>query len=350
MKKIFILIALILLVLPVISQTKDSKEKGITFKVEDVNRKVDVFFGGKYFTSYIYPTTLEKPVLYPLKTSTGTIVTRGFPLQPRPGERVDHPHQVGWWFNYGDVNGLDFWNNSYAIPDSLKSHYGSIRHGSVLKAEGGADKGVLVVSCQWVDNQKRVLLNEETTFEFSGDSLRRRIIRTTTLTAVNGDVKFGDNKEGLCALRVDRAFESPSDKPEVFTDASGKPTNVPAMNNEGVNGVYRNSEGKERDAVWGTRAGWVSLSAHKGDEDISICLFDYPGNPGYPAYWHARGYGLFSVNNLAKKAYNDAEPETDTMLKQGKSITLKYLLVIKTGGFITDKEMTVESGKFANTL
>lgn len=348
MKNIIIQLALIWLVIPAVSQTKDNEEKGIAFKVEEADRKVDVFFDGKYFTSYIYPASIEKPVLYPITTATGTVVTRGFPLQPRSGERIDHPHQVGWWFNYGDVNGLDFWNNSYAIPDSMKPHYGSIRHLLVVKAEGGAEKGTLTVHCQWVNQQNQVLLEEETTFVFSGDPLRRRIVRKTTLTAANGDVKFGDSKEGLCALRVDRAFETPADQPEVFIDASGNPTSVPVMNNVGVNGIYRSSEGKEKDAVWGTRATWVSLSAQKGTEDISICFFDYPGNVSYPAYWHARGYGLFSVNNLAKKAYNDTEPENITILKQGNSITFVHMLLIKTGGYMTTDEMAAESDKFAH--
>src|SRR4051812_34523931 len=82
----------------------------------DGARRVDVYVNDELFTSYIYPTTIKKPVLYPIRASSGTIVTRGFPLEPRPGERVDHPHQVGLWFTYGDVNGLDFWNNSDAIP------------------------------------------------------------------------------------------------------------------------------------------------------------------------------------------------------------------------------------------
>jgi hypothetical protein len=347
MKRILIQVALILLVLPAISQNRDMDEKGIRFQVMETDRKVDVYVDGHYFTSYIYPETLEKPVLYPILTAKGAFITRGFPLQPRPGERIDHPHQVGWWFNYGDVNGLDFWNNSYAIPDSLKDHYGSIRHTRVVKAINDAAKGMLVVQCQWVDHQNRVLLGEETVWEFSGNPLLRRIIRTTTLTAQNGDVRFGDNKEGLCALRVDRVFESPADKPEIYTDASGKPTQVPVLNNEGVNGIYRSSEGREKDEVWGKRASWVSLSANKDNEAVTVCIFDHPGNPGFPSYWHARGYGLFSVNNLAQKAYNPDEKENVTILKQGNSITFKHMLLIKTGEFLTEEEIKLESVDFS---
>src|SRR5213083_2658650 len=63
-------------------------------------RRVDVQVDGKPFTSYIWLTTLKKPTLYPLRAASGAVVTRGWPLEPRPGERVDHPHQVGLWFDH----------------------------------------------------------------------------------------------------------------------------------------------------------------------------------------------------------------------------------------------------------
>src|SRR5882757_1995727 len=84
-----------------------AQKKDVKFVTDEKGKKVDVMIGGKLFTSYIYPDDLDKPVLYPVYTSKGTVITRGFPRDPRPGERVDHPHHVGIWFNYGDVNGLD---------------------------------------------------------------------------------------------------------------------------------------------------------------------------------------------------------------------------------------------------
>jgi len=347
MKRKTIQILLILLCMPIRPQqpTADN-EKGVDIKVDDANRKADIYIQGRYFTSYIYPTSLEKPVLYPLTTAGGTVITRGFPLLPRPGERVDHPHQVGFWFNYGDVNGLDFWGNSYATPDSLKPHCGRIVHKTILRAESGTEEGILTVSCNWVDYRQKVLLQEETTFIFSGAAHERRIIRTTRLTAVQ-DITFGDTKEGMCALRVDRAFESPSDQPEIFTDAAGNPTTIPVLSNDGVNGIFRSSEGKEKDAAWGTRARWVSLTAKKEQEEVSICLFDHPGNPGYPAYWHVRGYGLFSVNNLGQKGYDASEPARSTTLKPGESLVFRHMLWIKSGGMATATEMNEIFEKFS---
>ena len=78
-------------------------------KIPGENR-VEVLVDGREFTSYWWHPTIFKPVLYPVRTAQGTTVTRNYP--PFPNEATDHPHHVGIWFNYGSVNGLDFWNNS----------------------------------------------------------------------------------------------------------------------------------------------------------------------------------------------------------------------------------------------
>jgi len=50
----------------------------ITVIANEQARRVDISIDGQPFTSYIWPATLKKPVLYPLRTTKGTIVTRGF--------------------------------------------------------------------------------------------------------------------------------------------------------------------------------------------------------------------------------------------------------------------------------
>src|SRR5215216_7757385 len=123
-----------------------SSDRGVRVIPNEAARRVDVFIDGQPFTSYIWPDTIKKPVLYPLRTATGTIVTRGYPMDPRPGERVDHPHHVGLWFNYGDVNGVDFWNNSDAIPAKDAPKMGTILHRSIRKVESGNGQGTLEVT------------------------------------------------------------------------------------------------------------------------------------------------------------------------------------------------------------
>jgi len=325
------------LTLAAISVTSCSKS-GIEVIPDEANKKVDILYDGKLFTSYIYPDDMEKPVLYPIYTAKGTVVTRGFPRDPRPGERIDHPHHVGLWFSFGDINGLDFWNNSYAIPADKKDLYGSTRHRAITKTESGKDKGELDIEADWNDNSNKTLLKEKTRFIFKGKGDERIIERITELTAVD-TVVFTDNKEGLIAIRVDRAFEEPSTKPEVFLDANGNETNVPSMNNEGVNGVYRNSEGVEGGDVWGKPTRWVSLSADKNGEKISLAIIDHPNNPGYPAHSHARGYGLFSTNNMGSQVFEPQAPLVTFTLTPGQKAVFRHLILVKTGGFATDEEL-----------
>lgn len=212
----------------------------VQFKQVDKDKKVEVFVDNKFFTAFIYPDNMEKQSLYPIIASSGKIITRGYPLQPRPFERTDHPHHVGMWFNFGDVNGLDFWNNSFAITAAEKPKYGKIAFDKIISVN--SKSGKLIVSANWMDINKHVLLNEQTSYVFSGKGNTRIIERITQLTAKN-QVTFTENKEGLLGIRLDRAFEEPATKPEIFLDAKGVETLVPVLNNEGVNGVYRNAEG-----------------------------------------------------------------------------------------------------------
>src|SRR5438105_3649082 len=129
---------------------------------DPANRKAAILIDGQPFTAYIYPTTLKKPVLFPLRTAEGNFVTRGFP--PGPGERTDHPHHVGLWFNYGNVNGIDFWNNSDAIKPQDRGKMGTIVHRSVVTAKSGADKGELEVEADWLGPDSKPLLREHTVF------------------------------------------------------------------------------------------------------------------------------------------------------------------------------------------
>jgi hypothetical protein len=306
----------------------------VQFRNDPGNRKVEVHIGGKFFTAFIYPTTMEKQVLYPILTASGKTITRGYPMEPRAFERTDHPHHVGLWFNFGDVNGLDFWNNSFAIKPEEKHKYGSVRFSKILSHN--PRRGELVASSDWVDHTGKVLMTEVATYTFSGNEKTRSIKRETKLTAVQ-QVTFKENKEGLLGLRLDRAFEEPATKPEKFLDANGIETLVPIMNNEGVNGVYRNAAGIKGGEVWGKRSPWVALRANKADEIVTIVILDHPQNPNYPAWSHARGYGLFASNNLGGRVFDPQASEVNIKLQPGQSLIFKHLVVI--GGDLSDDQI-----------
>src|SRR4029077_17249958 len=192
---------------------------------------------------------VKKPVLDPIRSANGTPVTRGWPLNPRPGERVDHPHHVGLWFTYESVNGVDFWNNSDALMPADAPKMGTIRNRRIAMAKSGGDRGELVTESDWMLAGGKTLLRERTEFFFSGDATTRTIERIATLTALDTRVVFADAKDGMLGMRVARQLEQPSNEPLAFTDIAGRKTQVPVMDNAGVTGEYRSAEGKKGDAV-----------------------------------------------------------------------------------------------------
>lgn len=338
MKKNLIIVIALLLATTV---TQASKKEKVEFKNDESGKKVEVFLSGKLFTAYIYPDNMEKQSLYPIMSASGKFITRGFPLNPRPFERIDHPHHVGLWFNFGDVNGLDFWNNSYAIKAEDKPKYGTIKFRKIV-SENSA-KGTLITNADWVDVKDNVLLNEVATYIFEGDGSTRTIERITKLTAKQL-VTFTENKEGLIGLRLDRTFEEPATKPEKFLDAKGIVTEVPVMNNDGVNGVYRNAEGVKGGDVWSKRSPWVALRGVKDGDVMTIAILDNKNNANYPAWSHARGYGLFATNNLGGRIFDKNAAEVKIVLKPGESITFKHKIVI--GGELSDSTLNSLSKNF----
>lgn len=325
-----------------------AQSKRIQLTHDEAGKRVEVTVDGKPFTAYIYPgpSVLKKPVLYPILSAGGNFVTRGWPLDPRPGERVDHPHHVGMWFNYGDVNGHDFWNNSTAVGPEHKGPFGTIVHTGVKSMKSGNDVAELVVTADWLDKDNKVMLQETTTFQFRGTASSRTIDRITTLKAVGNDVLFKDNKEGMIALRLARQLEQPSTKPEVFTDAQGVATKVPMLDNAGVTGLYHSSEGRQGDAVWGTRARWTNLTGTINGEAVSLLLMDHPQNVGYPTYWHARGYGLFAANPLGPSVFTDGKAAAmNYTLPAGRSVTFRYRLLIQSGS-LPDTAINNEISQF----
>lgn len=313
----------------------------VTFNNDTVNKKVDVKIDGEYFTSYVYDGQTPKPILYPIITKSGKTVTRGFPFTPRPNERVDHPHHAGLWLNYGDVNGLDFWNNSYAIPAEEKHKYGTIYHQEIVSM----DNGVLTIKAIWRSPDNIDLLEETTKFTFRQEGNTRIIDRSATLKALQ-EVSLKDNKEGMIAMRMTRELELPSDKPAEYTDAEGNVTEVKVLNNEGINGNYYASEGLTGGDVWGTRNKWMKLEGTMEAETVSVTIIDHKKNVGYPTYWHARGYGLFAANPLGQSVFSEGKETLNFKLVKGESTVFNYRILIHDGSKLSNETIEQSFSEF----
>jgi hypothetical protein len=271
----------------------------VRFNPEEVSIQID----GKPFTNFHYGTEAWKPFLAPLRSASGKIVTRRFPMEMIQGESRDHLHHRGLWFSYDDVNGVKFWEND---PSYTKGKIGKIVVRSTSWKDG-AKSGTLTAVMEWRDPDGKVLLTEDRDMVFRGDAKVRIIDFLITLTAVP-EVTLGDTKEGAFAIRL----------AENFTERRG--------------GKIVNADGGVKMVnVWGKRSDWVDYSAEVDGEMLGVAILDHPSNPHHPTYWHARDYGLFSLNPFGQNAFDANAPENKVKLAPGQKISFRWRVVIHTG-------------------
>ena len=129
-------------------------------------RSTSITIDGKPFTTFHYGAEANKPFLAPVRSASGKIVTRGFPMENIAGESRDHLHHTGLWFSYDDVNGVKFWEND---PSYTKPNIGRI---VVRSAEfkDGDPAATLTATMDWRDPDGKVLLVETRNMVFSTEN------------------------------------------------------------------------------------------------------------------------------------------------------------------------------------
>ena len=283
-----------------------AKQGGKAINFVQGEKRIDVMAGGKLFTSYRYGEGLTKPVLFPVLSPSGIAVNRGFPLEPAEGESEDHPHHVGVFFTYDEVNEDGFWNNTTSPPQ--------IKHVRVVDMEPGLGRGRLSTVMHWTGKSGEVLLEEKREMVFYADERQYAVDFNMVLTAQDEKVVFGDTKEGMFAIRV-----------------------APWLKEDGGSGRYVSSEGDQgEENVWGKRARWMCLEGEKDGSAVGIAIFNHPESVNYPTYWHARGYGLFSANPLGQYAFEEGRglknPEAlNLTLEAGESANFRFRMVVYEG-------------------
>jgi hypothetical protein len=131
-------------------------------------------------------------------------------------------------------------------------------------------------------------------------------------------------------------------------DASGRPTEVAKIDSTDATGVYLTSEGVKGGPVWSTRGRWCILTGHNPEKQVAtIAIIDNPKNPGYPTYWHARGYGLFAANPLGRHIFDPKQPALNFTLEKGRSTTFRYRVILFSHP-VTPAEMNHQADAFAS--
>jgi len=285
---------------------------------------VDVLVDGELFTRYIHQidpaqplaaedVRLTKPVLYPLRTPSGITVTRGWPFEEIEGEKRDHPHHIGLYFTYDEINGNNFWNNSKQPLPAIKH----IRTELTTDAQGHS---ALATVANWIGKGNETLLTEKRLTRFIPGTDQHIIDVDIELEAVADKVEFGDTKEGMFAIRL----------------AQWLTENTDAKYQLGT-GAYLSANGDEKEpGVWGKRAEWVRIEGNKDGATVGIAILNHPASTNFPTYWHARGYGAFSANPLGQYAFQRSRKVENPKpfglaLRKGESAGFKFRVILYDG-------------------
>jgi hypothetical protein len=289
-------------------------------KITPGTNEIAVQIDGKPYTTFYYGPQQPKPYLHPLRAASGTVVTRGFPMEKIPGELTDHPHQRALWFAHQSVNGYDYWNNEFAYEKDPK-YKGKIGHIFVTKiksAKGGAKSGEISFSADWKQLDGVVVMNEDRKMTFHSDTGENRIVDFDILLTAKETVTFGDEKDGVFGIRLAAGLEEPDAK----SPAEPKRT-----------GVMTNAQGCRLEAeCWGKRSEWMDFSGTVEGKPVGVAIFDNPANPRFPAYWHVRGYGLFANNIFGLHDFlKNKQKDGELTLKPGEQLHFQYRVVVHPG-------------------
>ncbi|MEQ1761806.1 MAG: PmoA family protein [Pyrinomonadaceae bacterium] len=318
----------------------------IEVKADKARTRAEVSIDGRLFTALRWDEKIRRPVLYPVMSPGGNFVTRGFPVETRDNEAIGHPHQVGASLVYGDVNGIDFWNNSPFRSAAELQKMGTIVLKEILSTRGGNGHGSLTTKSEWIGPDGTVLLRETTKYDFYAKGDRRWIDRHTLLSPVSGDVTFGDNKEGFFAIHLNTQLQSADQAAAKITTAAGAISDRTSA--AGLTGSYFTSEGLTGASLWGTPAKWAAVTGIINGEPVTVALFDWSGNHNFPSNMMVRPYGLLALNPFGQKAFSSERPERKFVLKKGRILAFRHRLLISAGS-LTPREIESEFQKVASS-
>jgi Methane oxygenase PmoA len=280
--------------------------------------QIEIRIDGRPFTTYYFDPAIAKPYLMPLRTASGAIVTRGFPMgndvsAGNPKDGSFEPHQRPLYFGHGNLDGLDFWGEeafSKYYTDHSHQAYGHV----VLKDIEQASEQRIRAHFTLNTPHNRVIGEETQSFTFDGDAQTRLIDCEFVLTATAGPLDVGDTKEGTFAIRVAPELSAPL-------------------------GHMINSNGAQGEkAIWGKPANWVDYSGKISGMPVDIAVFDSPKSFRHPTTWHARAYGLFAANPFGNREFtNDPNKDGSWAIPEGKSILFRYRVLIHEGKFDADR-------------
>jgi hypothetical protein len=249
---------------------------------------------------FYYGEEWDKPFLYPLRTVSGRVLSRRYPLETVVGEQTDHNWHRGLWYGHGLVNGHDFWRE---LGREKTARF--VLNGEPSQGTNAIDASFAMVtpSGQRIGTIRQAFNTADSgPFRYIDAQIEIRADQRMPLT-------FGDTDDGGFAFRLNDQFRE--DRGARLRNAAG-------------------AEGTNR--IWGQAARWVDYSAIIDGTPTGVAIFDHPENLRHPTQWHARGYSLCAANPFATKSFskNKGADGSHTIPANG-NLKLRYRVLIHEG-------------------
>jgi hypothetical protein len=261
--------------------------------------KYQVNVDGQVFAELDY-STYAKPIVYPIYGPGQVPMTRNYPMVLGvSGEATDHPHQKSMWLAHGDINGVSFWDEK-----------GKIITERVLEVDENPARPSVTLRNKLVAPDGATVAHETVSLAFSAAPDARIIDWDAKYHADDADLKFGDTKEGMMAIRThpNLQLEGPT-----------------------ANGTATNSNGVTGPSIWGKAAKWVDYSGTIDGQAVGISIFDHPSNFRHPTPWHAREYGLIAANPFGLSHFIGSSQNGSHVVPKGESLRFRYRFVFHRG-------------------
>ncbi|HEY7088213.1 MAG TPA: PmoA family protein [Tepidisphaeraceae bacterium] len=262
--------------------------------------KLEITIDGKPFTTYHFVPTSDdpewhRPYFFPVLSADGVELTADRDRETMGQEKREHPWHRSVWIGHGDINGIDHWTH----PRSGKKLQRHVQFSRI-------DKDSFVEELAWegTEPNKPVLTELRTVRFVAYDDGARGIDVTSQFTATSGDAVFkvkplnvSGVEAGWLAARVSGQI-SASKESQITSSA----------------GAAGEKEAREKPA------NWCDYSGPIGGKVYGVAEFDSPGNPGNPAPFHVREFGLLTQIGVH-----------DWTLKSGESQSIRHMLLFHSG-------------------
>ena len=276
-------------------------------RITQLPDRLRIEINGELFSEYHFKN-VSRPFLYPVIGPDGLSLTRDWPMKETDYEEHDHKHHRSLWFEHGEINGVDFWSEDPKAGKTVHEEFSEIK--------SGRDFGLIQSRNKYVAPDGKVICTDDRTIRIYNRPYHRLFDFDVTVHASNGDVVFGDTKEGMMAMRLNETMRL---GPNKFNN--GKPT-----------GHIVNSEGVRDQETWGKRAAWCDYYGPVNGRIVGVAIFDHPQNPRQPSWWHVREYGLFAANPFGIHDFEKKPAGTGNLtVAAGKSITFRYRFYLHRG-------------------